>query len=229
MSLSQLSDKNEFFLYNSSLIANPRLIFNEVYLQRYGKLDQFNAGRSSITLIKQAPCIRQAIVLKQYHRGGLLAKLIESHYIFSTLGNTRSFQEAMMLQKLASLGAPVATPVAAKVTHKNLCYQAWLATLFVPQTQQLSQLTLNKALALNCGAQIRKLHDFDCIHTDLNATNILYNSEGKLTFIDFDKAYFSTSHKDKQNNLARLQHSLMKFHPKDTVLDFMEYLYLGYS
>jgi len=65
------------------------------------------------------------------------------------------------------------------------------------------------------GKCIRRFHDAGLWHADLNARNILLNSERQAYLIDFDRARFTPGKKvDGQGNLNRLKRSLVKLWPE---------------
>ena len=72
------------------------------------------------------------------------------------------------------------------------------------------------------GACIRRFHDASVYHADLNARNILIDSQSKLVYlIDFDKGCIRHLGESwKASNLARLQRSLLKFKSLNQVFYF---------
>ncbi len=57
---------------------------------------------------------------------------------------------------------------------------------------------------------IRKMHDLQVCHTDLNAHNILLDMDQQVWLIDFDKCYQQQGESWKKDNLARLERSFIK-------------------
>ncbi|WP_417646447.1 lipopolysaccharide kinase InaA family protein, partial [Klebsiella pneumoniae] len=88
---------------------------------------------------------------------------------------TRSFAEFHLLQRLYEVGLPVPKPIAARIQKGKLgiCYQADILTEKIENAQDLTALlqtqTLPKETWRQIGRLIRKLHDLQICHTDLNA------------------------------------------------------------
>jgi 3-deoxy-D-manno-octulosonic acid kinase len=96
----------------------------------------------------------------------------------------------------------------------------------------LQQRSLSKPEYQAIGLQIKKLHNAQVNHTDLNIHNILLDKAGKIWLIDFDKCYQQSGDNWKTANLARLLSSfnkeLKKRSIKWQVVDW-EHLMSGYS
>lgn len=57
----------------------------------------------------------QRWVLRQYHRGGLVARVSRRSYLFTSIEETRPFAELRLLARMHAEGLPVPEPVAAGV------------------------------------------------------------------------------------------------------------------
>lgn len=166
------------------------------------------------------------LVLKHYHRGGLVAKINNDRYLGLRLEYTRSFKEWRLLSKLQALGLPVPVPVAASVIRKGLFYRADLVTKEITSVTTLADLLLEKELDQQrwqaIGSCIQSFHQQDVYHADLNARNILVGDKD-IYLIDFDKGairYLGDSW--KASNLTRLKRSLLKFEAKTADFHFTE-------
>jgi tRNA A-37 threonylcarbamoyl transferase component Bud32 len=60
------------------------------------------------------------------------------------------------------------------------------------------------------GAAVRLLHTYDVYHADLNTHNILIGYDGRVYFVDFDRARRRSSGAWRDKNLVRLERSLNK-------------------
>lgn len=160
-------------------------------------------------------------VVRQYRRGGIIGKFIHSHYAWQGEEQTRSWQEFKILHYLHAKGVPVAKPVAAMYQRHWLGYQAALITERVPHAITLVQAVQRidsqdtgalDGLAKAVAQTILSMHKNFVNHVDLNAFNILVNTESQQVFlIDFDKARLE---KDRgtwcQDNLSRLERHFIK-------------------
>ena len=127
--------------------------------------------------------------------------------------------EFNLLNQLHQAGLPVPKPIGARVRKGNLgiCYQADLLSEKVENAQDLTALLQHHALEpkqwQEIGGLIRRLHDLQICHTDLNAHNILFQqneSDGQFWLIDFDKCGEKSGSFWKDENLQRLHRSFIK-------------------
>lgn len=167
-----------------------------------------------------------SLVLKHYHRGGLVAKLNNDRYLRRRLEYTRSFKEWRLLSQLQAFGLPAPVPVAASVIKKGLFYRADLVTREITGVTTLADLLMEKTLDQKTwqaiGSCIQSFHDRDVYHADLNARNILVG-DSNIYLIDFDKGairYLGDAW--KASNLTRLKRSLLKFQSKTADFHFTD-------
>ncbi len=158
-------------------------------------------------------------VLRPYRRGGLIATLSHSRYLWTGLERTRAFREMRLTASLFSQGLPVPRPIAACVTRHGLTYEAALITQRIPGARALADWlndaslpdeTLNHVLA-SVGRMIRRFHDHGLDHVDLNARNILIDTPGTPWLIDLDRCRLRRPGKWREANLQRLERSMRKF------------------
>ncbi|NOQ87438.1 MAG: 3-deoxy-D-manno-octulosonic acid kinase [Gammaproteobacteria bacterium] len=114
------------------------------------------------------------------------------------------------------LGLPVPIAVAAHVDKGMLSYRADLITEELKQTETLSDVLSNRMLAdenwQKIGRCIKRFHQHDIYHADLNARNILLTKSIEIYLIDFDNSYIRLGSSSwKMANLSRLKRSLLKF------------------
>lgn len=156
------------------------------------------------------------MVFKDYHRGGLPARVIRDTYAGIRLEATRMWREFRLLAQLEDLGLPVPTPIAARCTrHSPLTYRGDLITRELPGTTTIAACIAEGPLPARewrqVGRLIRRFHDHGVYHADLNAHNILRDGDARLFLLDFDKGRIRRpSDRWKQANLDRLGRSLAK-------------------
>jgi len=178
-------------------------------------------GRGSAWFI-ETPC--GPVVLRHYLRGGWAAIFSRQGYFFTGVARSRPFREFHLLAELYAMGLPVPRPVAA------LCqYQGVSSTGVIMTVRMKSATTLADRLACeglvagvwtNVGKCIRRFHDAGVWHADLNARNILLDTEFKVFLIDFDRARFSPGKPvNGEGNLNRLKRSLAKFWPAKEITE----------
>lgn len=152
--------------------------------------------------------------LRHYHRGGLFGKLVKDSYWFSGLHKTRAYQELHLLQTLVKHQVNVPMPVAARVIRTGFTYQADILVQKLANAKDLVAILGQEKLAEDMfekiGKEIRKMHDANVNHTDLNIHNILIDNHNKVWIIDFDKCQQQQDGSWKQGNLSRLQRSFDK-------------------
>lgn len=155
-------------------------------------------------------------VLRKYLRGGLVAQISESAYVYLGESRVRPFTEFRLLLKLHNSGFPVPKPIAA-------CYKrtavAWYRGAIlverlrdsVPLADSIGHLTIDQWRSL--GMTLRRFHDAGIHHADLNCFNILFR-DGSFYLIDFDKGVIEEHAKPdapwKAANLKRLRRSLTR-------------------
>jgi len=155
------------------------------------------------------------LILRHYHRGGMPAKFNRDKYLWTCLEKTRAMQELEMLSDMQQLGLPVPIPAAARICKSAFTYQADIVTVLIPDSKTLSTVLMNDSLTerswQKIGEVIKKFHEHNCNHADLNAHNIMIDDSGDIYLIDFDKSTINAaSGKWQARNLQRLKRSLEK-------------------
>jgi 3-deoxy-D-manno-octulosonic acid kinase len=185
--------------------------FVPAYWEARDALHYLSGGRGGVAAIATpaGECI-----LRHYHRGGLVARLLADRYLWQGAARTRSFAEFCLLQQIARLGLPGPVPIAARHVRQGAWYTADLITLRIPQARTLSEVlaggAVDATVAGQVGGVVARFHRAGVWHADLNAHNILLNAEGAHV-IDFDRGRLRTPHAAwRQANLRRLQRSLLK-------------------
>lgn len=215
----KLKQKNLFFLLAEDKFAelNYADFFQPEFWQKQQRILGSAKGRGTTWFVKSDDLVGVNCALRHYYRGGLWGKIVKDRYRFSGLEHCRSFAELHLLDKLHQAGLPVPKPIMAKVERIWGGYRADLLSEKIENAQDLTALLQHSSLSneqwQQIGQLIRRLHNLQICHTDLNAHNILaqQNDDGlKFYLIDFDKCGEKSGDSWKPQNLQRLKRSFLK-------------------
>lgn len=204
--------KNQMIWYDEQLLSeDPHHCFDPQFWQAQNKILGSAQGRGTTWFVQTE---KLAAALRHYRRGGLFGKLVNDHYWFSGWTSTRSYLEFDLLQRLRQAGVNVPRPIAARAVRTGLLYQADLLSEKIPHARDLVSVLqrqpLDEALYLSIGQMIRRMHDAQVNHTDLNIHNILLDDQQQVWLIDFDKCAAQRGERWKATNLERLERSFIK-------------------
>jgi 3-deoxy-D-manno-octulosonic acid kinase len=205
-------------LGNAQLGASEALFDPDFWAAR-GEAAATAGGRGSAWFVGSAA---HPLVLRHYRRGGLVARISDDRYWWVEEERVRSFIEWRLLQYLAERGLNVPKPVAAFYRRERWSYRCDLITERILHAHPVSAALEVGALAepvwRAVGAAVARLHRHGVDHADLNAHNILLDSSGAVSVIDFDRGQLRAPGAWTSRNLARLERSLLKITaalPKD--------------
>jgi len=212
MKPTEIIINNHTILYDVSLIENiDRLPFDKKALQDQGLLTGQAGGRGQALFFDYQG---MSMVLRHFHRGGMVARILGDRYLWTGLSATRAWREWRLLAQLCEWGLPVPQPVAARVIRCGLTYRGDLMTRRIagaePLSTRLSNGSFSDALWQRVGACVRRFHDRGVYHADLNAHNILLDEEDRVYIIDFDRGAIRKPGGWREDNQARLLRSLRK-------------------
>ncbi|MEZ8307948.1 3-deoxy-D-manno-octulosonic acid kinase [Vibrio splendidus] len=211
--MQTLNFDNQVIWFDETLISpdQAKHAFDAEYWQQQNKIIGSATGRGT-TWFVELDTVQAA--LRHYRRGGLFGKLVEDSYLYFGDEKTRSYQEFELLKVLQKSGVNVPKPIAARVVKSGLTYKADLLSEKISNAQDLVAILRDKALPKEMyqkiGAEIRKMHQAQVNHTDLNIHNILIDDRYKVWIIDFDKCYIKNGVKWKKGNWDRLKRSFLK-------------------
>ncbi|WP_159595406.1 3-deoxy-D-manno-octulosonic acid kinase [Hydrogenophaga sp. BPS33] len=154
-------------------------------------------------------------VLRHYRRGGLMAKLSKDRFWRTAPHESRAMREFALLRQMRSWALPVPAPVAASHRPRGACfYEADIVVGLIPDSANAVQLLQQRALTTTewaaLGQAIRRIHERQVFHADLNAHNLLLDGAGQAWVVDFDKCEVRAGEDWKARNLERLLRSLRK-------------------
>lgn len=207
-------------VYDASLMDTPGVDdFSVGFWRSRQAVSGEAAGRGSAWFI-DAPY--GPVVLRQYLRGGWAAKLSRQAYFFTGVSKSRPFREYHILAELFEKGLPVPRPVAALCQHDGFIATGAIMTACIASATTLADVVTGAeeigGLWTSVGRCIRKFHNVGVWHADLNARNILLDSEFRVYLIDFDRARLQAGKPvNGEANLNRLKRSLAKFWPAEQI------------
>jgi tRNA A-37 threonylcarbamoyl transferase component Bud32 len=184
-------------------------------------------GRGALKIIAIPGEANERIVIRHFHRGGMIHKLIPDLYF----GTSRPLKELWVGYRAKEKGVSTADIVAAcqtKVFWKF--YRGDLVTREIKPGKDLptylkeleQPLAKGKVLEKRSvikvvGELVRSMHDAGIFHGDLNLKNIILQTNDpqniKGYLIDFDKSFVRSSLREnlRMRNLLRLNRSAEKF------------------
>jgi len=169
------------------------------------------SGRGQVHLVSIAGT---EAVLRHYRRGGLIARFSEDQYWRKPAHHSRAMREFALLRFMRSWDLPVPVPLAARHNPSGWFYRADILVERIPDSENVAQCLSRRGLepahwhAL--GRAIRRLHDRQVFHADLNCHNLLLDAGGQAWVVDFDRCEIRPGTPWKTANLARLLRSLHK-------------------
>ena len=198
-----------------ALPAMEPQFFDPEYWRGQGALTGSAPGRGTSWFV-DAPW--GASVLRQYRRGGMVARFNRNHYLYTGRERSRPFREFHVLENMTADGLRVPAPQAALCVVKGLVYEAALITRRIAPARALVEHFANENFDWQrLGAELRTFFNAGMEHADLNARNILIHDESHAAWvIDLDASSYDPSRPgDGADQLARLKRSLEKRWPAD--------------
>ncbi len=219
MQLETFKDGNTYCLFNRNEIEDftPEMLSAE-YWQKNNAITGSAQGRGTTWFLqyKQKNNTQpKDWVLRHYYRGGLIGKIVNDSYFFTSLKHTRADREFSLLAHMQTLTLPAPKPIAYRVIRHGLLYRADLLSSRIENAQDLvailTKKSINDDLWFSIGETIRRFHSQGIYHHDLNAHNILIDDKNKAWLIDFDQGELRAVNSSwQQNNMKRLLRSFYK-------------------
>jgi 3-deoxy-D-manno-octulosonic acid kinase len=199
---------------------DPRQLLDEYFEAGYWRqrpgYEVISSGRGGSVRIEMDG---RAAILRRYHRGGAVGKLLSDQYLWMGKTLSRPWREWKILERARRAGLPVPKPIAASICRSGLWYRAVLITAYLQDTETLTQRLQRTALKPGCwhriGLLVKRMHAAGIRHADLTSDNILIDSQDRFYLIDFDMARVMNRIDDWQwRPLYRFQRSIEKRHRK---------------
>mgnify|MGYP006427633849 FL=1 len=188
----------------------PAYLFNAQSLEERGAIDGRARGRAEAYFLRFND---QRLVLRHYRRGGLPRHLSNDRFIWPGLRRSRPWRELAITARLRELGLSVPVPYGGHIRKHGLSYTADILTEQIPGTRSLADLAVGDmpdAIWSEVGRVIRRFHDANVHHADLNVRNILIDNRLKAWLIDWDRGHLHAGAAMKARSLARLRRSFSR-------------------
>lgn len=187
-------------------------LFDPEAWRRRGTAEKLGAGRGNIHTVADA---RGRYLLRHYYRGGLMARVSRDLFLAQPVASSRAMQEFTLLRSLRRQGLPVPRAAAALYRRVGIWYRADILVEQIPDAVDTARLmhhqrSLTDAEWQALGQAVRRMHDAQCLHSDLNCHNLMLDAQGRAWIVDFDKCGFRPGDDWKAGNLERLLRSLRK-------------------
>jgi len=153
-------------------------------------------------------------VLRHYHRGGAVARLLGDRYLWTGLRRSRPWREFALTAHMHAQGLPTPRPLAAALWTVGPFYRADLVTQRIPDARPLDSLLqqgrVSSLVWQDVGRCIRRFHDAGYCHADLNSRNILVDMAQRIWLLDWDRGRRLEPGSWRDRNLRRLLRDLEK-------------------
>lgn len=149
-------------------------------------------GRGAIFFLSGSK-LPYPIVVRQYRHGGLLRFLSGARFF----SQRRFLTELKLHTEVQRLGISVPRALGVIVVKqglKSVFVNGYFVTRRLQESVglaeflQTAEVSSRLQIAYEIGAGLRKLHENGIFYTDMHIKNILVEPQGKIYFIDFDKA-----------------------------------------
>lgn len=183
-----------------------------------------NAGRQPVSKFVVE---NRRFILRHYFRGGVPSYFTKDRFLFRGWYATRAYKELVLLQEMIKVGLPVPMPVAARCRLNKISYTADIIMHEIPGANSLATILAERELGVTewaeIGKTIQRFHRLGFQHVDLNAHNILLDSNHQIHLVDFDRCKRRTYAKGwALAGLARLQRSLNKIKRKNSEFHYQQ-------
>ena len=199
-------------LYDYQFPVTPQW-FNPAELPKIAELSGHSEGGRAKSIFFKID--GKEFMLKHYYRGGMM-RWLKDNYLYTGNRRVNVFREWRLLHLLQRWHLPVPTPCATSYKSRLMLYTADIILGSCRPARPISSLLQEREIEEKhwrlIGETIRRFHNKNVYHADLNAHNILLLPEkDQVVIVDFDRSYVCVKRSPwRQANLDRLSHSLEK-------------------
>lgn len=171
----------------------------------------YSGGRGDTLFIKHEGA---DWVLRHYHRGGIVGRFLQDHFVWNGKGLTRPFLEWDLLYQIQQDSLPAPAPVAARYIRTGWLYTADLITVRLPDvmpfSNRLQQGPAAPAIWTAVGECVGRFHAAGYFHADLSTHNLQIDTHDRIFLLDFDRGSKRSPGNWQQQNIDRLHRSCLK-------------------
>ncbi len=200
-------------VYDDALVSQMRAeLFDPASWPDAPAAPGYSGGRGQTLFIEHD---EQSWVLRHYHRGGYVGRVLSDRFIRVPRDRTRPFREWQLLEHLQRTGLPAPRPVAARYVRHGLRYTADLITELIPDvvpfSTRLASGDVSDDVWRQIGTCVARFHCAHIFHADLTAHNLQVDSRDRVYLLDFDRGrVMSRPGIWRERNMDRLHRSLRK-------------------
>lgn len=233
MRIKQISQHNTKFWIAGDVSADFSVEwFDQMDTCEHMDSNRLKSGRQGVLHLTK---MGVPMIMRHYYRGGMPALFSKDLFLFSGFDKSRAYQELRLLENMWKAKLPVPKPVAARCQRMGLLYRADIIMNEILNSKTLVECLiggeLGEVMWQKIGSTIRRFHEHGVHHVDLNANNILIDTDNNVYLIDFDRCYQKSV--PKLRSLQRLRRSLNKEKVKYPEMHFciqkFELLQQGYD
>jgi 3-deoxy-D-manno-octulosonic acid kinase len=210
MKEARLQAGNALILYDADAleVISPEWLFPQFWTRRQQVIATFGGRARALAVATDVG----PAVLRRYHRGGMIARVVRDRYLFTGHERSRALREWRVLARLHARGLPVPAPLMASCERSGFTYRAGLLTRLIEGAVSLAEAGhgLQAGHWQRLGATLARFSRAGVAHADLNAHNLLVDADGRWYVIDFDRARIDGGPVDPAPMLGRLERSLDK-------------------
>lgn len=219
---------NEVYIKDNGrhIIYDQQFPFKQDYLDR-SKLSSAECSEGGRCPANFFDIAGKEYLIKHYYRGGFPARWFDDNYLYTGHRRVRAVREWYLLHQLHHWHLPVPRPFATTYLRSGLFYTADLIVESCrparPLSAWLSEAPLDQKLWALIGRTLRRFHDKNVYHADLNAHNILLlPDQGKVFLVDFDRGAIRQRGRWQTANLERLLYSCRKLKSIQTPFYYLD-------
>ncbi len=203
---------NSVIVYDDAKVSQIKPeMFESAYWSESQTVPGYSGGRGATFMVQNHGA---DWVLRHYHRGGFVGRILRDQFLWMGKNATRPFREWDLLYEMSRQALPSPQPVAARYVRTGPWYTADLITARLPDvmpfSNRLTEGAVSTAVWTDVGRCIGRFHSAGYFHADLSTHNLQIDSANRIFLLDFDRGERRPDGLWRQRNLDRLHRSCVK-------------------